>query len=212
MTHCIPQLTLVTQKNEIPLEKYLNFIETCAKAGINAVQLREKNLNAQEKLEFARALKPLLSHYQVKLIINDDVNLCETIDADGVHLGQTDGCCLEARKRLGKDKIIGLTVDTLAQLTTANTLPIHYIGIGAIFPTQSKPNITTIWGIKNLSNAKNASQHPIIAIGGITTDNIASVTQTGIHGIAAIGAFHEAPRPDYLTKIFLHALHTRENA
>ncbi len=211
MTNSIPRLTLVTQKGNRPIAEYLAFIETCAKAGIHAVQLREKHLNTQEKLEFALALKPLLLHYQVKFIINDDVNLCEKINADGVHLGQTDGCCINARNQLGHDKIIGLTIDNLTQLNIANTLPINYVGIGAIFPTQNKPNITTVWGLNGLSDAQTKSTHPIIAIGGISAENITDIFNTGIHGMAAIGAFHDAPRPDYLIKIFHHTLQQRFN-
>ncbi len=209
MTNSPPRLTLVTQKNNTPIATYLSFIETCAKAGIDAVQLREKTLNTTEKREFALALKPLLAHYGVKLIINDDVNLCEEIDADGVHLGQTDGCCFAARKRLGDNKLIGLTVDTLTQLNTANTLSINYVGIGTIFPTKNKPNITTFWGLEGLIAAKNISKHPIIAIGGITAENVTELLNTNIHGIAAIGAFHDTPHPDHLTKTLHHAIQQR---
>lgn len=189
------KLTLVTNKENTPVDRYLEFAEACLKAQITCVQLREKSLEHDALLDFGRSLKALLDRYNVPLIVNDDVELCLELGAMGVHLGQSDTAVLEARSILGKNKVIGLTVNNIKQIQEANSLPIDYIGLGAIFPTQNKPNIETIWGIDGLQEASRISSHPIVAIGGIDTSNALSVIQAGAHGIAAIGAFHASQDP-----------------
>lgn len=113
-----------------------------------------------------------------------------TFQAHGVHLGQSDGNILEARKMLGPNKIIGLSTNTLEEIDHSNTLPIDYIGVGSIFPTANKKDVTTIWQLSGLQQAVKQAKHPIIAIGGINHTNSQAVLSTGIHGIACIGAFH----------------------
>lgn len=190
-------IMLVTQKQELSIDTYLKFIESAIKAGVNCVQLREKKLSTQARYEFAVALKKQLDIYQIPLIINDDMQLCHQIQASGVHLGQTDGDVLLARKLLGPTAIIGQTVDTIEQIQYANSLPLDYIGIGAIFPTTNKSNIAKLWGINGLTEAVSLSNHPVIAIGGIDENNSNSLNSCGIKGIAAIKAFHDSK---HLTK------------
>lgn len=202
----IPMLMLVTQKSDLPLANYLDFIQVCVSHGVDAVQLREKNLTPSELLIFGKALKQLLSIYRVPLIVNDNIKLCLALNADGVHLGQQDECSLRARKILGADKLIGLTVDTLEQAKKANDTPVNYIGVGTIFPTRNKSNITTTWGIEGLAAVKSVTRHPIIAIGGIDETNTPQVIQTGVHGIAAIGAFHDSTNPALTTQTLKHQL------
>lgn len=197
----LPTCTLVTHTQALGSEAYTDFIHTCIQGGVDAVQLREKHLPYADLLDFGKTLKTCLDACSIPLIINDHVALCAELDTAGVHLGQSDGDVSAARKRLGKDKIIGLTVDNLEQLKTANQLPIDYIGIGAIFPSQSKPNVQTHWGITGLCQALALSKHPIIAIGGIDTQNVSAVWQTGVHGIAAIAAFHQAACPETAARI-----------
>lgn len=194
------KLTLVTRKQATPISQYLAFIESCVKAGVTAIQLREKNLAFDELLKFGQQLKTILKPYSVPLIINDNVELAYQLNVEGVHLGQTDGDILAARQKLGKDKIIGLTVDNIEQLHRANLLPVDYIGIGAVFPTQNKSNISTVWGCEGLAQIASLSKHRIIAIGGIDQTNAAQVMQAGAHGIAAIGAFHEAADLKFITQ------------
>lgn len=202
----LPKLMLVTQKADLELTHYLDFIQVCLSHGVDAVQLREKNLTPNELLTFGKALKQLLSIYRIPLIVNDNIKLCLALNADGVHLGQQDESCLRARKILGPDKLIGLSVDTLAQVEKANHYPINYIGVGAIFPTQNKNNVTTTWGIDGLKSVHACTKHPIIAIGGIQEENIKAVVDTGVHGIAAIGAFHDTTNPALTTTHLKKAL------
>jgi len=186
------RLMLVTQKQDKPLAEYLKFIKNCAELGITAVQLREKQLPAPELFQMGQALQHLLTPFNIPLIINDNVALAQALDAQGVHLGQTDGNPQEARAQLGPHKIIGISIDSLDNLHCANNLPINYVGIGSIFKTKNKDNVTTIWGIEALRTHSLQSRHPVVAIGGIDSSNAADVLRTGAQGIAAIGALHES--------------------
>ena len=189
------KLILITNKQDQKLEEYLEFISICANSGITSVQLREKKLPYDKLVEFGKQLKSCLKNFSIPLIINDNIKLAQQLDAEGVHLGQSDGDALEVREILGPNKIIGLTINSLEQLHIANNLPLDYVAISAIFSTNHKSNIERIWGCENLKDAAHLSKHPIIAIGGINEENISKVMTTGANGIAAIGAFHQASNP-----------------
>lgn len=193
-------LTLVTNKGNAPTEPYLQFIKACVKAGVTCVQLREKSLSHKELFQFGFSLKCLLDKSEIPLIINDDVDLCIKLDASGVHLGQSDTEIRKARSILGLNKIIGLSVNTIQQVQNSNKQPIDYIGVGAIFPTNNKPDIETIWGLDGLKKTSLIASHPIMTIGGIDENNALSVINGGASGIAAIGAFHNAKDPFLATQ------------
>jgi thiamine-phosphate pyrophosphorylase len=194
------KLTLVTNRQDTPLKDYLYFISRCASAGITAVQLREKHQSRDFLLMFGRELKRILDPLHIPLIVNDDLKLALELDASGVHLGQSDGDPAYARKILGPQKIIGVSIDTRENLLKANTLPIDYVGIGAIFATPSKKDVSTIWGIKGLQALSSIAKHPIVGIGGININNAATTMASGAHGIAVIGALHDADDPTHATK------------
>ncbi|MES2615179.1 MAG: thiamine phosphate synthase [Bdellovibrionota bacterium] len=194
------QLILVTHRQKTPTETYLNFVVACAKSGITCVQLREKNLSYEALLEFGRQLQPILKPFSIPLIVNDNIKLAFELDADGVHLGQSDGDVCKARQQLGKHKKIGLTINSIEQIYEANLLPLDYVGIGAIFPTKNKANVQTIFGCDGLKKISSLSKHPVVAIGGIDENNALAVMQSGARGIAAIGAFHETKDPILTTK------------
>lgn len=188
-------LMLVTHKNNTPTHDYLHFIQCCAESGITAVQLREKNASYAELLDLGQQIKRILAPFNIPLIINDNVTLAIELNAGGVHLGQSDSCPTSARQRLGAEKIIGLSIDSVENLHAANQLPIDYVGIGAIFPTATKHNVATIWGTEGLTTLSTLSKHPIVAIGGINESNTSNVKRAGAHGIAVIGALHDSVDP-----------------
>ena len=171
--------------------------------------LGKKNLGKSNTYTFASQLKDFLSALNTPLIINDDLDLALTIDADGLHLGQDDGDIYQARHCLGPNKILGLSVNTFAQLAQANSHPIDYIGVGAVFPTNSKSKVQTIWGCEALKRAVAISTHRVIAIGGINTNNIDAVLDTGAHGIAAIEAFHQTTTPGPTTQLLSDSITNR---
>ena len=194
---------LITQKSHQESDSYLDFIVETVKLGVTTVQLREKNLSFNELLTFGQKLHKRLKSLQIPLIINDNLALCIKLGAEGLHLGQTDGDVIEARKALGPSKIIGQSVDSMADISQANHLPLDYIGVGAIFPTKNKKEVSTLWGIEGLKQAVKYAVHPIIALGGINSENASLVIQAGASGIAAIGFFHD--KPPETTPSYLHA-------
>jgi len=189
------KLILVTDRKNTPLDEYLEFIKICAAAGVTSVQLREKNATPEFLLLFGKKLKTLLTPLNIPLIINDQVQLAFDLDADGVHLGQEDGDPTSARKILGPNKIIGFSVYSQQDLTAANSLPINYLGVGAIFNTSSKKDVPAVLGVTRLKEIATNAQHPIVGIGGINTENADSVMQAGANGIAIINAIHSAKDP-----------------
>lgn len=199
-------LMLVTHKNNIPTRDYLKFIQCCAESGITALQLREKNASYAELLDLGQQIKHILAPFNIPLIINDNVTLAIELNADGVHLGQSDACPISTRQRLGSEKIIGLSIDSMENLHAANQLPIDYVGVGAIFPTLTKLNVATIWGIDGLAMLSALSKHPIVAIGGINESNTDEVKRAGAHGIAVIGALHDSTDPQNTVNNLRHLI------
>ena len=200
------KLVLVTQKLERDINEYLSFLKLCIQSGITAVQLREKNLSQADALSFASHLKKLLPLLKIPLIINDNLKLALDINAEGLHLGQNDGDIIQARKTLGPNKILGLTVNSLEQLIKANQLPVDYIGIGSIFPTKNKSHVERTWGCQDLKKAVLKSAHKVIAIGGINLNNAHDVLDAGVHGIAAIDVFHNSSDPGLTTQTLLNLI------
>lgn len=186
------QLMLVTQRQGKNLKEYLEFVECCLQNGVTSVQLREKSYSYDELLKFGKELYQLLAKYNVPLIINDNVDLALELNVEGVHLGQEDSDVLNARKLLGEEKIIGLSVNSNDQVLAANNLPVDYVGIGSIFETRNKKNVSNFWGCEGLREAVMLSKHKTIAIGGIELTNLTAVMETNVDGIAGIGIFQNS--------------------
>jgi thiamine-phosphate pyrophosphorylase len=195
------KLMLVTHRQQTPLQEYLTFIERCARSGITALQLREKDAPLPFLLEFGERLKEILAPFNIPLIVNDNVDLAQQLDAEGVHVGQSDGDPLHAREVLGPDKIIGLSIEHREELMAANKLEGRlYVAASSVFPTQNKHNIKTIWGISGLQTLVQTSKHPVMAIGGVNDTNVVDILNTGAAGIAVIGIIHDAPHPETITR------------
>ncbi|HBI22512.1 MAG TPA: thiamine phosphate synthase [Legionella sp.] len=188
------QLCLVTHIPDTSIEVYQQFILDAIAGGVTLIQLREKKASLTDIYAFAIALKALITPFSIPLIINDHVAIAKAVDATGVHLGQTDINPLEARAILGPDKWIGLSVETLEDLAVSNQLTcIDYIGASAVFPSHTKPDCKTIWGIEGLKHISTHSTHPVVAIGGISQQNIQQTMACGVSGVAVIGAIYDQP-------------------
>ena len=191
------KLCLITHPNAELFEDDEKLILSAIKGGVTSVHLRNKNVPAARLKTMAQQLLTLLRPLNVPLLINDHVELAQSIDADGVHLGQSDMHPQEARRRLGKDKLIGWSIETWAQLEQANELScINYVAASAIFPSNNKQNCKTIWGLDGLKKIATHSHHPVLAIGGIDKTRVADVMHAGAHGVVVIGAIHDATHPD----------------
>ena len=155
--------------------------------GVTFVQLREKQLDEEHFLQEAKDLKELCRAYHVPFVINDNVELALEMDADGVHVGQSDMEAGDVRAKLGPDKIIGVSAQTVEQAVLAEKHGADYLGVGAVFPTSSKDDATEV-PFETLKAICEAVSIPVIAIGGITEDNVKELAGSGICGIAVISA------------------------
>lgn len=162
-------------------------VEQALKGGVTMVQLREKGMPAKELLEEAKQMKALCARYGVPLIINDNVEVAKSADADGVHIGQEDMDVPTARRLLGQDKLIGVSARTVEQAVLAWEQGADYLGVGAVFATGTKPDAQAI-SRERLKAVCEAVPIPVVAIGGITKDNLTYLTGSGISGAAAASA------------------------
>jgi len=189
------KLYLVTDRS-LSLGRPLEEIVSKAIAGgVTMVQLREKEMPTGEFVELARGLKRLLQPHGVPLIINDRVDIALAVDADGVHIGQSDMAYADVRKLVGKDKIVGLSVETLKEVELANQLDVDYIGISPVFATPTKTDTAAPFGIDGLREAVKLSLHPTVAIGGMNKTTAQAVMETGCDGIAVVSAISSAIDP-----------------
>ncbi|PWE00109.1 thiamine phosphate synthase [Marinilabilia rubra] len=188
-------LYLVTDR-DLSLERPLNeVIGEAIKGGITMVQLREKTASTRQFIGEALEIKSLLKQAKIPLIINDRVDVAMAIDADGVHLGQSDMHWKMARKLLGPDKLIGLSIENEAQIEDANNADIDYIGISPVFTTPTKRDLEHGLGLGGTTQIAKLSRHPSVAIGGINPTNAADVILTGVNGISVVSAICSATDP-----------------
>lgn len=179
------KLYLVTDRSWVGEMTLESQIEEAIKGGVTIVQLREKNIDEKEFLKLASNVKLITDKYNVKLIINDNVEVAKEIDADGVHLGQGDMDILEARRILGDEKIIGISTKTMEQALDAEKKGADYLGVGAVFSTSTKLDAKSI-DSEVFKNIYETIKIPIVAIGGISLENISLLRNTKISGVAVV--------------------------
>ena len=188
-------LYLVTDR-ELSLGRSLEFVvEEAVKGGVTMVQLREKDSDSFQFYKLGLKLKALLKTYNVPLIINDRLDIALAVDADGIHLGQSDLPWQEARKILGDDKIIGLSVESFEQAESANEAEVDYIGISPVFSTPTKTDTVIEFGLEGVTKVRNLCKHPAVAIGGIHPHNAKEIINAGADGIAVVSAICSAESP-----------------
>ncbi|ELE7131181.1 thiamine phosphate synthase [Vibrio sp. Y29_XK_CS5] len=188
------RLYLVTDDQQ-DLATLKRVVRKAVEGGVTMVQVREKHGDVRAFIERAQAVKDILKDTDVPLIINDRVDVALAVDADGVHLGQSDMPAIIARELIGPNKILGLSIENEEQLAEADSLPIDYIGLSAIFATPTKTNTKKFWGIDGLKMALETTSLPIVAIGGINESNIPQLSATGVHGLALVSAICHAEDP-----------------
>lgn len=162
-------------------------IEAALQGGVTCLQLREKHLDKEELLEEAKRVKEICESYQVPLILNDDVELMLASDADGVHVGQQDMDARMARELIGPDKILGVSARTVEQALKAEQAGADYLGVGAIFGTSTKEDAKKI-DYQTLQDICRAVKIPVVAIGGVSAENVEELAGSGICGVAAVSA------------------------
>lgn len=180
-------LYAVTDRSWLGEETLCSQVEKALQGGATFIQLREKNLDENSFLDEAKEIQKLCRKYKVPFVINDNVEIAARIDADGVHVGQGDMEAGDVRKKLGPDKIIGVSAQTVAQALKAQEHGADYLGVGAVFPTGSKADATEV-SRETLKAICDAVEIPVIAIGGISCENVSELRGTGICGVAVISA------------------------
>lgn len=179
------KLYLVTDSPILKGRDFYKCIEEAIKSGVTIVQLREKNLDGKEFLEKAIKLRELTKKYNISLIINDRIDIAMIVDADGVHIGQSDIDSISARKLLGKDKIIGVSVRTLEEARIAKENGADYLGIGAMFSTSTKIDAKQV-SFDTLELIIKEIKLPFVLIGGITLDNVKELKKFNPDGYALV--------------------------
>ena len=180
-------LYAVTDRHWLDGESLYSQVEKTLEGGTTFVQLREKDLDEADFLEEAKEIKKLCAKYQVPFVINDNVDIALEMNADGVHVGQSDMEAGDVRAKLGPDKIIGVSAQTVEQALLAQERGADYLGVGAVFHTDSKADAAEV-SHETLKAICDAVDIPVIAIGGISKDNVSELAGSGICGIAVISA------------------------
>ena len=199
------RLYLVTNRYQDSLESFLEKIETACRSGVTIIQLREKNLTTNQYYQLAKQVKEITDAYQVPLIIDDRLDVCLAVDAAGLHIGDDELPVSVARQVLGPDKILGVTAKTVERALEAEESGADYLGTGAIFPTTTKENapITLISTLKTICQRVAI---PVVAIGGLTSENIDQLIGTGIAGVAVVRDLMQAEDIESKSQAFLTKL------
>jgi len=199
------RLYLVSNRYQDSVERFLEKVETACRSGVTIVQLREKNLTTNQYYQLAKQVKEITDTYQVPLIIDDRLDVCLAVDAAGLHIGDDELPVSVARQVLGPEKILGVTAKTVKRALEAEEGGADYLGTGAIFPTTTKENapITLISTLKTICQKVAI---PVVAIGGLTSENIDQLAETDIAGVAVVRDLMQAEDIEAKTQAFLTKL------
>lgn len=167
-------------------------VEQAILGGVTVVQLREKHLSYSDFVTLAKEVKQVTDQYHVPLIINDNLDVALAVDAAGIHVGQEDLAAQEVCQKMGAKKVLGVSAQTVEQALAAEKAGADYLGVGAVFPTNSKDDAVEVT-IHTLRAICQAVQIPVVAIGGITAENISQLQNVGIVGVAVISAIFGQP-------------------
>jgi thiamine-phosphate pyrophosphorylase len=202
-------LCLVTDRRLSAPHSVEEVVRAAVRGGVDAIQLREKECSTREFVELARALKTILAPAGVPLMVNDRVDVALAACADGVHIGQSDMPYGDARRLLGPDAIIGLSVESMEQAEQAGSLDVDYLGVSPVFSTPTKTDTAPAWGLDGLAALRRASRHVLVAIGGINRENAGAVIRAGADGIAVVSAICAAADPERAARELRNAASSR---
>jgi len=189
------RLCLVTDRGLSRGRSLVDVVSAAVQGGVTMVQLREKDASTREFLAEAVALKNILKPLGIPLIINDRVDIAQAIDADGVHVGQTDMPVEIVRQLIGPDKIIGLSITNRTQIEREDAKRTDYLGIGPLYLQTTKANASTPLGVEGFRTLRALSIKPVMAIGGLNATNSAPVLEAGADGLAIVSAIVGADDP-----------------
>jgi thiamine-phosphate pyrophosphorylase len=188
-------LYLVTDRDLSKGRSLQEIIRSAVAGGVTIVQLREKDCTTREFLKIAQEVKDFCKPLGVPLIINDRVDIALAVNADGLHIGQSDMPYEIARKLMGPNAIIGLSVESVQDALDAEKMDVDYLGLSPIYSTPTKTDIHHELGLEGIRTIRKISRHPLIAIGGINIENAADIIAAGSDGIAVVSAICSAVDP-----------------
>ena len=188
-------LYFITDSTSVPPERFLPVVDAACRGGATILQLREKDKSTREYMELAAEVHQITLRYGVPLIIDDRVDVALAVEAEGVHVGQSDMPVRLARKLMGKGRIVGATTKTVPQAQEAYEQGADYLGVGAIYPTTTKVK-TILTPVSTLKDIVKAVPIPVNAIGGLNKDNIFVLKDSGIAGVCAVSAIMKAADPE----------------
>ena len=188
-------LYFITDSTSVPPERFLPVVDAACRGGATILQLREKDKSTREYMELAAEVHQITLRYGVPLIIDDRVDVALAVEAEGVHVGQSDMPVRLARKLMGKGRIVGATTKTVPQALEAYEQGADYLGVGAIYPTTTKVK-TILTPVSTLKDIVKAVPIPVNAIGGLNKDNIFVLKDSGIAGVCAVSAIMKAADPE----------------
>ena len=189
-------LYLVTDRSLCGHKSLEDVVLQSIKGGVSCVQLREKDISTRLFVSEAQSIRKLLEPYKIPLIINDRIDVALACGAAGVHIGQDDMPYAIARKLLGPKAIIGLSVETWADVEESQKLDVNYIGVSPVFATPTKTDTKGVWGLAGLQKIKAFSRHPLVAIGGLNVSNVRETISAGADSVAVVSAICTASDPE----------------
>ncbi len=194
-------LYLVTDRGLARGRTTLEIVSAAVHGGTTVVQLREKDCSTRDFIEQALAIKEFLTDHGVPLIINDRVDVAQAVEADGVHLGQTDMPLGAAKKILGDSMIIGISAESLQDAIEAQKGGADYLGVSPIYATPTKTDTAPPFGLEGLREIRKAVRLPLVGIGGLKRDNAAEVIRNGADGVAVVSAIVAADDPQAAAEV-----------
>jgi len=196
----------ITDSTNYSEEEFLHRVEEACKGGVTLIQLREKDRTTKEYLVLAQKVHEITQRYDIPLIIDDRVDVALAVNAEGVHVGQSDMPVKLARQLMGGDKIVGATAKTVPQALEAYEQGADYLGVGAIYPTTTKVK-TVLTSVDTLKEIVKAVPIKVNAIGGLNKDNIHVLKTSGIDGICVVSAIMKADNPKAAAEELREAFH-----
>ncbi|WP_153398496.1 thiamine phosphate synthase [Chryseobacterium vaccae] len=190
------QLYLVISEADCAGKNFLEVAEQAILGGVDVMQLREKNSSTASFLKKAQQLIEITEKYNIPLIINDNIEVAEKVNAAGIHVGNSDASPVYLRRQpLIQNKMIGYSIEYLSQLENEQTSVSDYLGISPVFKTSTKTDTITEWGLEGVAKIRNLTDKPLVAIGNIHLRNAREVINAGADCIAVVSAICSAPHP-----------------
>jgi thiamine-phosphate pyrophosphorylase len=199
------RLCLVTNRGLAQGRPLVEVVMRAVMGGVTMVQLREKTATTRAFLDEARALKSLLAPHGVPLIVNDRADVALAVNADGVHVGQTDLPVEAVRAIIGPGKLIGLSITNAEQIARADAAAADYLGIGPVHPQHTKLDASTPLGLGGFAKLRRMTGKPVLAIGGVKPDDVPMLAEEGASGVAVVSAIMAAEDPEAAARAFTQA-------